>query len=143
MGEVPLDGLDGDDQFAGDLPVGEPVGGHPRDPPLGDGERGHRLGLDLARLLAEPVEEAADPALQRPELLPAGVLLGGAQQGRARAPRRPGLGEQQQAGQVGVDLCGQPLGHGPGEHGPGAEQVLDPVGSGVDRGRVRSAPAMA
>ena len=78
--EVPLHGLDRHHELVGDLPVGQPVGGHPGDPALRGGEGGHRLGLDLARLLAEPVEQAAYAALKRPELLAAGVLLGGAEQ---------------------------------------------------------------
>ena len=132
MREVPLHGLDRHHELLGDLPVGQAVGGHPGDPALGRGQRGHRLGLDLARLLAEPVEEAAYPPLQRPQLLAAGVLLGRAQQ-RQRALLGVGcVGQEQQPGEVGVDLRGEPVGAVAAQHGAGAQQVLDAVRAGVD-----------
>ena len=136
--EVPLHRLDRHHELAGDLPVGEPVGGHPGDPALGDGQRGHRLGLHLARLLAEPVEEAAYPPLQRPQLLAARVVLGRAQQRQRPLRGVGGVGEQQQPGQVGVDLGREPIGRGrpPARRGRAA-------GAGSGRARRRPRPGCA
>ncbi len=150
MREVPLHGLDRDHELVGDLAVGQAGGRELGDPPLGDGQRREHLAGSRPGRLAEPVEQPADPALQRPQLLASGVLLGAAQQHQRLVLLGRATGEQQLAGEVGLDLGDQPGGGHVGEHGAGLAQQRDAVTARVDDGqgaqaerRRRTAPRRA
>ena len=98
-----------------------------------------QIQTDLAehglRLLVHPAEQAADPAEERPEVLVAGVRLGAAQQGQALRGAGAATGEQQQSGEVGLDLRLEPGGRHAVELVEGLPRQRRAVGVRVDGGQ--------
>ena len=75
---------------------------HPRRPLLRRREHGEGLAADQPGLLAEPLQQVADPVLEREQVLAAGVRLGGAEQRDRLVARTHRVLEGEQHGQVGL-----------------------------------------
>ena len=114
-------------ELDGDLAVALAEHDQRRDAALGGAELAQAAGELAVGCLAEPLEQPADAAEQRRELLLPGVLLRGAEQ----VDGSGGLGrlqQQQPARQVGADLCLEPCGAGADRAGRGPRRAARRAG---------------